>query len=226
MPPIGGNTEDPPPPDTPATPDDDNGGTAGTIGTPEDPGNGDGNVALSDDGQNIPLTSQPQNVGQLLQDLAGGKVPLGSLGLGNAWSLLNLLMSLFAAICAIVVFVTLFHKKRANSTDENDQDEASLPVEERLDEENEEGKPLKSRLKTLKIIAILGGLIPGILFLILEDITLPVTWVTRWTPLIAAFFILAMVLLLIQFAIKKKNKQTPEEEGDVEEQAPNAPQLS
>ncbi len=153
-------------------------------------------------------------------------MPLGSLGLGNAWSLLNLIMSLFAVICSIVIFVTLFKKKHENE-DENEQNEAALPVEERLEgEEYEEGKPLKHRLRILKIIAILGGLIPGILFLLLEDITLPVTWVTKWTPLIAAFFIVAMALVLIQFAIKKKNRQTPNEEGDIEEHSPTAPQLS
>lgn len=199
---------------------------------PTDPGNGeDRNVALSDDGQNIPLTSRPQNLGDLLQDLVNNKVPLGSLGLGNAWSLLNLLMSLFAVICSVVIFVTLFKKKRQNDDEQQENPEMELPIEERLDgdEAEEEGKPVKNRLRTLKIAAILGGIIPGILFLILEDMTLPMTWITKWTPLIGAFFIIAMVLVIIQFAIKKKNKQKPQQTDDeegFEETSMDAPQLS
>ncbi len=225
-------TDAPPPPDTPATPGDNNGGAAGTVTDPTDPGNGeDRNVALSDDGQNIPLTSRPQNLGDLLQDLVNNKVPLGSLGLGNAWSLLNLLMSLFAVICSVVIFVTLFKKKRQNDDEQQENPEMELPIEERLDgdEAEEEGKPVKNRLRTLKIAAILGGIIPGILFLILEDMTLPMTWITKWTPLIGAFFIIAMVLVIIQFAIKKKNKQKPQQTDDeegFEETSMDAPQLS
>lgn len=202
------------------------GGAAGVIADDtNDPGTGGGNPPLSDDGQNIVLTSQPQNIAELFTDIADGKVPLGSLGLGNAWSLLNLIMSIIAVVCSILLFISLFRKKRRNEEDKTDAKEETLMRDEDVEQEEEH----RSRLRSLKIIALLAGLIPGILFLILEDMRLPMTWITRWTPLIAVFFILAMLLVVLQFVIKKKNRQEDsieEESADLIGNMPAGTQIS
>ena len=72
----------------------------------------------------------------------------------------------------------------------------------------------------LRIPALLAGIIPGILFLLLENIRLPIVWITRWTPIIGAFFILHMVLLLVFLIIKRENK--PEDKDEDENQDYNA----
>ncbi len=191
-----------------------NGGAAGVItdNNTAGPGIGGGTPPVSDDGQNIILTSQPQNIAELFTDIADGKVPLGSFGLGNAWSLLNLIMSIIAVICSIVLFVSLFRTKRRNEENEEDAETTKIMRE---DNDSDQEEDHRSRLRSLKIIALLAGLIPGILFLILEDMRLPMTWITRWTPLIAVFFILAMLLVVLQFVVKKKNRQedSPEKES-------------
>lgn len=55
-------------------------------------------------------------------------------------------------------------------------------------------------------MAAVSGLIPGLLFLVLENIRLPMVWVTQWTPLIGAFFIVAMALALIHLVRGKKKR--------------------
>jgi len=149
--------------------------------------------------------------GNLFFDLLNGNVPLGSLqiGRGVAWSLLNLMMSIIALFNAIILLVTILTKKRKREFEEPDENDE-------LDRNKPESIP--QRFIRLKIPALLAGTIPGILFLILENIRLPVTWITRWTPIIGAFFIIHMALVIIQFAIKRKKKpEDPEDEGQEHE---------
>jgi len=59
---------------------------------------------------------------------------------------------------------------------------------------------------------------PGILFLLLENIRLPIVWITQWTPIIGFFFIVHMALVLSQFVIKKRVPYyVKEEKKDSEE---------
>jgi len=168
--------------------------------------------------------------GNPLVDLINGNVPLGGLqvGRGVAWSLLNLMMSIIALLNAILLLVTMFKKKREAEYDELneyegfEEHEAEFKEyvdrnEQEEDEEEYEPESIPQRLIRLKVPALLAGIIPGILFLILENIRLPVTWITRWTPLIGAFFIIHMVLVLTQYAIKRKEKLEDEEDEEGEE---------
>ena len=128
--------------------------------------------------------------------LSLGGVPLGGLG-AIAWSLLNLMMSLVALFCTIVLVISMMKRKKTNPAgDDYDNDY----------ENEEQEAPRRNRLTTLRTLAVLGGLIPGILFLILENIRLPMVWVTRWTPLIGAFFIISMALVIVHLAVKGRAK--------------------
>jgi len=119
--------------------------------------------------------------------------------------------------------VTLFLRKRKKENEEEEEGsdvvsavktEDAVKTEGEADTEEEEPETLRQRLIRLKVPALLTGIIPGILFLILENIRLPITWITQWTPLIGAFFILHMVLLLIQYIIKSKAKTEDEKENE------------
>jgi len=74
----------------------------------------------------------------------------------------------------------------------------------------------RRRLIGLKIIALLAGIIPGILFLILENIRLPLVWITQWTPIIGAFFIIHMAILIMQIVIKRHPRNEKEEDVNAE----------
>jgi len=147
-------------------------------------------------------------------DILNGNVPLGNMQRGISWSLLNLMMSIIAIFNTIILLVTLFARKRKPDTVEND--EQMYSYNSRNDDE-EKPDDLKQRLIKLKVPALLTGVIPGILFLLLENIRLPITWITQWTPLIGAFFIIHMVLLLVQYAVKRRVK---EDERDMSRMTP------
>lgn len=139
-----------------------------------------------------------QQTGNLIADLADGNVPLGNMGLDGVWSLLNLLMSLVALMLGVIAFVTLINNLRDKKRYE--------------EEEQEEAETLARRYGILKIAVMLSGVIPGILFLILEDLSFPVSFINKWTPLIGLFFIIHVIILIIQLAIRKNEQK---EEQDV-----------
>ncbi|MDL2294724.1 hypothetical protein LJC60_08905 [Ruminococcaceae bacterium OttesenSCG-928-D13] len=127
------------------------------------------------------------------EDLSALGVPLGGLN-SIAWSLLNLMMSIVALLASLILIFSMFKRKKTNQL----RDEA--------DTEAEDEKIKRNRLLSLRIITIVAGIIPGVLFLILENIRLPMVWITRWTPLIGAFFIISMALVIIHLAVKVRAK--------------------
>lgn len=157
-----------------------------------------------------PVETETEDLGggPLAENLGPGGVPLGGLD-SIAWSLLNLIMSLIALFAAVTLIVTMFKRKKVNR-------EADAESGEEPDE-----KVQRNRLFGLRVLAILGGFIPGILFLILENIRLPMVWITRWTPLIGAFFIISMTLVLLHAVIKKRGKTVEDDEPRQMSQQPS-----
>ena len=133
---------------------------------------------------------------------------MGGLSEGKAWSLLNLIMSLFALFSAILLLVTLVHRREETGAQDGDD------FLEGLDQEAYGQQSAAHRLIVLRIPAIIMGVVPGILFLTLENIRLPLTWITQWTPLIGAFFIIDMVLVLIHYVVKKREKSDGHENDE------------
>ena len=152
-------------------------------------------------------TVPPVPFSSFVTDLIDNKVPLGSFGTGIAWSLLNLMMSILALLSSIVLLVTAFKKKQDEEGKDYDMQQAADGAEEKRDD----GR----RVMALRVIAILAGIIPGLLFLLLENIRLPMVWITHWTPIIGLFFIIDMILVLVHFSVKKREKEPNEEEAGV-----------
>jgi H+/gluconate symporter-like permease len=122
-------------------------------------------------------------------------------------------MSMFALLNAIVLMITMFIKRRKRK----DDDEYSEADD--MDDDENKARGFRHRLMKLRIPALLAGIIPLILFLLLENIRLPIVWITRWTPLIGAFFILHMVLLLIFLVLKRE--YNPKDEDEDKDQSIN-----
>jgi amino acid transporter len=95
-------------------------------------------------------------------------------------------MSVIAVLIAFVTAITLVRRRR----DDEDEYEA----------EEQKGR----RRRWLKVLVMISGIIPLILFIILEDMRLPMVWIDRWTLLIGIFFLVHLVLLVVQIFAKKK----------------------
>ena len=125
--------------------------------------------------------------GNIAKDIMEDNVPLGGPELKGAWSLLSLMMALLGAAISVVVFATLPARKRKES-----------------DENGEEAAPRKQRSKLLKALTIVLGLLAGLLFLLLDDMSLPMALVNQWALWVAVPFILSLAVLVAQVFIKRK----------------------
>jgi uncharacterized repeat protein (TIGR02543 family) len=160
--------------------------------------------------EGVPDEPEPRDpfdrqTGNVLFDLFNGRVPLGGIDFAGAWSVLNLILSLIALLDAFALLFTIIKRKRDDRSYETDANGKRV-LATQLNAEGEEvveEAPLR-RLRRLKIPALLVGIIPIILFFLLEDITLPIVWIDRWTPLIAVVFLIHIILVIVQFAVKRR----------------------
>lgn len=155
--------------------------------------------------------------GNPIADLINNNVPLGNLGLGAAWSLLNLICSVLGLAISVVLVINIFAKRKeqdkADKTQNNRPNTADAP-------QDENKLRTKRALALFKVGTILFGVLTGVLFLILEDIRLPMTWITQWTPIIVPVFVVHLVLLLLYNATKSKKS---DEEDSGESEGPQGP---
>lgn len=187
------------------------GGDPGT--TAPDPGTDYGPVTSTIEGEIVPDGGLPS-----LASLLNGDIPLGSFTEGVAWSLLNLMMSLISLFTAVVLLISMLFRRKKKE-DEEPADALGIEDEEEREFYREENS-LRKRLLALRLPAMLLGVLPGILFVVLENIRLPVTWITRWTPIIGAAFLVHMAIVIIHFAVKKKAKK---QEDDTDQTNFNQP---
>jgi uncharacterized repeat protein (TIGR02543 family) len=143
--------------------------------------------------------------GNIFGDLANGNVPLGNFRALGAWSLLSLILSLIGAILAIALVLRAAGRKRTRE-EEYLEDTAEEDKEEIVQREARK----KRRRRILRALAVLFGVITGIVWLILDDLTLPMTWINTYTPYVILCFALALVLSILIRAFGEK--RVPEDE--------------
>uniref|UniRef100_S0DEV6 Uncharacterized protein n=1 Tax=termite gut metagenome TaxID=433724 RepID=S0DEV6_9ZZZZ len=178
----------------PATPA---GTPAETAGIPAEPITG---LTENDHGRMADQTGNP------LTDLISGNVPLGHFGVGGAWSLLSLLMSLLGLLVALLLFISMLvrHKQRAQ--------EEEAP--ESADAEEDEGRAKARRATLLRLGAIVTGLLTGFVFLILDNLSHPMVWINRNTVIVALVFVVHMVLVAVFNLLRRR--EAHEEDDKVE----------
>lgn len=155
--------------------------------------------------------------GNPLLDLATGNVPLGGMNQRGAWSLLSLLLSAVALITAIYLIISGFKARNKRSTQEEAEMEATTQ-----DEDEEEQR--KNRYSVLRVLAIIIGILTPVVFLLLDDLTTPMVWINRWTPVVLAVFLIHAVTNVLQYLRNRKADELDEEEAqaNVEEGAESA----
>ena len=155
--------------------------------TPAAPADGDGAVVVPDE----PVPEVEPEV-----DIEEPETPLAA----GAWALVNLIC---AAVTALGAIVALFRKKEE---DDEDEDEQNKPKTDDEDEDDNRGK----KMLASKIAGAVAGVAAPIVFILTEDMSLPMQMFDKWTLLMA-------VILAAQVVAAIFNKKASELDDDEEE---------
>ncbi|MDR3304665.1 MAG: InlB B-repeat-containing protein [Clostridiales Family XIII bacterium] len=140
--------------------------------------------------------------GNPLTDLLNGNVPLGGPGVTDAWSLLSLILSVIGILSALILFiVALIRRKRYKTADESAQAELA-------ESDGEVREKQRKRAALTTALAIITGILVLVVWLILDDLTLPTTWINKWTPYVAVIFIVHIVCLVARIVFGGRKART------------------
>jgi preprotein translocase subunit SecG len=153
--------------------------------------------------QTAPPVQDPAGVGDTLSaEPAYGAgvfgVPIGSSEARDVWSLLSLLLALIAFLMAALIITFSVIRK------EYDEEMWSA------DEDRERRRRAVRRI--FRTLSVAFAFTVGMLWLFLDDLSLPMAWINRWTIAVAIVFIACIVC----FAVLKTVKRERDDE-DVED---------
>ncbi len=137
-------------------------------------------------------------------EIAGNEIPLAAFG--ESWALLNLLLTVATALASGALLVGYFLRKKKEEEEER---------EERYEHRTETATRLK-RKGPARLFSIPVAVLAVIVFILTEDMSLPMTIVDEWTVLMLLIFIGQMIVTLLS---RKKFVQD-EDEQDVAHTAP------
>ncbi len=129
--------------------------------------------------------------------LDGNNVPLGNLEQTGMWSLLSLIIAITGILISLLLVLGSFFRRRR---EEDAQDERAED-KERTD---------KKRGWYAKLITMLLGLLPAVLFLALDNMTLSMALVNQWTLWVAVAFVVQMLCLATYLVIKNRKRAAKE----------------
>ena len=120
---------------------------------------------------------------------------------GASWALINLLCTIFSLISGLVLLIFARKKKEEYYAEEYYETEYA-DADEYLEEKK------KRRLFT-KILAAVDGIIALIVFILTEDMSLPMALIDKWTIFMVVFALISGVTLVMGY---KNAKEEAEEE--------------
>ena len=177
---VTATTSAPTPGPTPTPTPDGGGGNRGGGGNPGAPG---GPAAV---GPAAPVTpnviADPPTPTTIIDEPA----PMANTGF---WALINLICAIITAILCLIMLIRYFGKRREE------------------DEETGEETEIK-RKGLIRLLSLIPAIAAIIIFILTEDMTLPMQLVDKWTLLMVVILIIQIIVAI--FAKKKKD----EEEGD------------
>ena len=136
--------------------------------------------------------------------------PLGA----GAWALFNLILSVIGVVFAALAGVRTYLRKRRLEDDElkymDDEyiytDDEREAHEEALEEEERRRK----RRQIWLIVSIVAAVIAVILFIITQDMRMPMVFVDLWTPVHVVLLVIGIIACLL--AIRRIRRDDDEEE--------------
>jgi len=140
-------------------------------------------------------------------DLEDAPIPL-AVGARASWALWNLILSIAGAVLALMMGIRLLLMKR--DEEEEDEEKKAARREAYPDEEEEEKKQKRGRLLMILAIPILA-IIAIIVFILTQDMRLPMIMIDWWTLLHAILFIGGLISYIFAF---RKVKDDDEDEDD------------
>ena len=178
-------------PVTPATPTPTPGGGDEGTGTDTTPTAG-GPVAVADedaDAEEEPEEEEVEDEETPLsdgeEDVDDGKTPLAKI---DVWALINLI----AAIITVLLGLILLLSKRHKNDDEEDEEERQARIERGEEKEQEQ-----KRGWICKVLGVLVAIGSVVLFILTEDMSLPMAMTDEWTIWMVIIAVVELVLLLV-----------------------------
>ncbi len=134
-----------------------------------------------------------------------------------AWALLNLILMIIGVILALVFTIIRFMRKKDDEDAEENEKQPEPGVRYDTPAEERQDKIHRRRaigwLLGMIVLAVCGV----ILFILTEDITLPMVWVDIWTILQA--IVLIATLIIGTVAVSRKKREKEEDEDTAQETA-------
>ena len=131
------------------------------------------------------------------------EVPLAAPTLPLHWALVNLLLSILTVIIMLLLMVTYFTNKR-------EEEEENTGKEEERDQDKDKVK----RKGFFRLVAVIVAIVSVVVFILTEDMRLPMVLIDRWTLLMAIIALIQVVVALIS----KKKYEDADAVEEVEEQ--------
>jgi hypothetical protein len=133
--------------------------------------------------EDIPVeeTEPPETVPET-QEIDETGIPFGSPTERGAWSLLSLILSLVAVVVVLVTVIGAAMRRRRRDSDAD------------FDWHIEQERKKDRKARPLMIAAVIFGILTPVVWLILDNLLLPVAWVNVWTPFVAALCAVHIVL--------------------------------
>jgi hypothetical protein len=142
--------------------------------------------------------------GNLLYDIFNGKVSLGGFSVTEAWSVLSMLMALAgAAITAMLLIAVIMRHKLRRDIKISDEYHGITP--------DTSGQRRAVFFAIATFLAIVSGAIVPVIWIVLDDLSLPMVWINKWTIVVGVCFSINIILVFVQKIFKKRN--FIEEEG-------------
>lgn len=135
-------------------------------------------------------SSTPSTTTQSVEENKTAKASLSQTG---SWALVNLICTVLTILAGLLLILKK-HKK-------SKQDEKNQAME---DENNED---TKKRRRLPKLIALLIAILSVVVFILTEDLTLPMTYVDQWTLLMVVLLIFQIMTFILGSHWKKNDKQ-------------------
>jgi uncharacterized repeat protein (TIGR02543 family) len=145
--------------------------------------------------------------------ILGTPIPLFGIQ-GASWSLFDLICTLIALIAALVMIVRVVIHQRRKKEEKEELNEDGTPkrikTREEEQEEQKEQRYTKIRIP-LAVISALCAILSVILFILTQDMRLPMVFFDFWSIFFAVFVILGIITTILTF---KRETLEKEEEND------------
>lgn len=131
---------------------------------------------------------------------------------GSAWALLNLILTIAGIVVAIVLIIGIFTRGKRQEEDDEYEDSGmhSSYESEYAEEHNRRG----SRGILWRLLATATAIISLVVFLLTENLSLPMVWVDSWTLLMALLAIVETIFVIVLIKTRKPKDDDEEYEDD------------